>query len=180
MSVGADVKLRSIDPENKPYSISEVMLLTGWSRPTVIRRFEREKDVLIINHPEKMHKRGRRHFRIPRHVYRRVVRAHGSDDLQSYTPPGTEMSKQEKFLWAVQTVILANARSDSQPERPRKYPQLALDSGVAIIARKALTVSERIPPGMTGGEAATEFCLLLLNDAKGRTEPLPSWLRGPY
>ncbi len=58
----------------RPYTISEVMALTGFSRPTIIRQFERERGVLILDSPETMHKRGRRTIRIPRAVFERVIR----------------------------------------------------------------------------------------------------------
>jgi hypothetical protein len=51
-----------------------VAALTGFSRQTVTRIFEKEKGVLILEHLEKMHKRGYRSIRIPRAVYERVVR----------------------------------------------------------------------------------------------------------
>jgi hypothetical protein len=64
-------------PSNKtltPYSVAEVAELTGFSRQTVTRLFEKERGVLIIERPEKLHKRGHRSIRIPRAVYERVVR----------------------------------------------------------------------------------------------------------
>ena len=58
----------------KPFTVAEVAELTGYSRQTVTRLFEREPGVLLINRPEKMHKRRYRSMRIPRTVYERVVR----------------------------------------------------------------------------------------------------------
>ena len=55
-------------------TVAEVAELTGFSRQTVTRLFEEELGVLIVARPEKMHKRGYRSIRIPRHVYERVVR----------------------------------------------------------------------------------------------------------
>jgi AraC-like DNA-binding protein len=55
-------------------TVAEVAALTGFSRQTVTRIFEKEKGVLILEHLEKMHKRGYRSIRIPRAVYERVVR----------------------------------------------------------------------------------------------------------
>ena len=70
------IRMETIRPKltAKPYSVTEIMALTGWSRQTVIRVFEKERGVLIAPHPEKMHKRGRRTIRIPRAVYDRVER----------------------------------------------------------------------------------------------------------
>lgn len=56
------------------YSIAEVAALTGLSRQTVIRLFEKEPGVLILKRPESMHKRGYRTIRIPCATYDRVIR----------------------------------------------------------------------------------------------------------
>ena len=48
--------------------------LTGLSRRTVIRMFEKEPGVIVVlDNPETLHKRRYRTIRIPRAVYRRVV-----------------------------------------------------------------------------------------------------------
>ena len=60
-------------PEPQTYSVLEVAALTGLSRQTVTRLFEKEPGVLVLNRSEKMHKRGYRTLRIPRHVYDRVL-----------------------------------------------------------------------------------------------------------
>jgi hypothetical protein len=53
--------------------VGEVAALTGFSRQTVTRIFEREKGVLILARPESLHKRSYRSIRIPRSVYERVM-----------------------------------------------------------------------------------------------------------
>ena len=55
------------------YTVGEVAALTGFSRQTVTRMFEREKGVLILARPESLHKRSYRSIRIPRAVYERVM-----------------------------------------------------------------------------------------------------------
>jgi hypothetical protein len=58
----------------KPYTVAEVSELTGFSRQTVTRMFEREPGVLIIGNAKSVHdKRSYRSIRIPRAVYERVV-----------------------------------------------------------------------------------------------------------
>jgi hypothetical protein len=54
-------------------SVNDAAELSGFSRNTIIRMFSSEKDVLVLNRPEKMHKRRYRTIRIPRHVYERVI-----------------------------------------------------------------------------------------------------------
>lgn len=60
--------------EKQAYKPREVAALLGFSIPTVIRLFENEPGVLILERPEKMHKRRYRSIRIPRIVYERVIR----------------------------------------------------------------------------------------------------------
>jgi hypothetical protein len=56
------------------YTVAEVAALTGLSSKTVIRLFENEQGVIVLERPEKLHKRSYRSIRIPRHVYERVIR----------------------------------------------------------------------------------------------------------
>jgi hypothetical protein len=58
--------------DTTPYTVAEVAGLTGLSRQTVIRLFERERGVLIVEEKKKG-KRQYRSLRIPRPVFRRVV-----------------------------------------------------------------------------------------------------------
>ena len=59
---------------DKPvYTVADVAALTGFSRQTITRLFEKEAGVLVIEHKEAMHKRNHRSIRIPRHVYERVI-----------------------------------------------------------------------------------------------------------
>ncbi len=51
----------------------EVSELTGLSRQTVTRLFEREPGVIVLERKETMHKRSYRSIRIPRSVYERVI-----------------------------------------------------------------------------------------------------------
>ena len=51
--------------EKLAYTISEVVESAGFSRNTVTRLFEHEKGVLVLSHPEEMHKRRYRSIRIP-------------------------------------------------------------------------------------------------------------------
>jgi len=48
--------------------------MTGFSRSTITRLFEHERDVLVIERPTQKHKRRYRSIRIPHHVYERVLR----------------------------------------------------------------------------------------------------------
>ena len=61
-------------PEEKAFTIREIAALTGFSRQTITRMFQKEKGVLVIDRPEAMHKRKYRSIRIPRAVCDRVLR----------------------------------------------------------------------------------------------------------
>ena len=54
--------------------MAEVSEMTGFSRSTITRLFEHERDVLVIERPTQKHKRRYRSIRIPHHVYERVLR----------------------------------------------------------------------------------------------------------
>lgn len=56
------------------YTVTEVAALTGFSRQTVTRMFERESGVIVLTRPETMNKRGYRSIRIPQAVFERVLR----------------------------------------------------------------------------------------------------------
>jgi predicted transcriptional regulator len=58
--------------EKLAYTVDEVAALTGFSRDTITRIFEKEPGVLILNRPTKMNKRRYRSIRIPHSVYERV------------------------------------------------------------------------------------------------------------
>ena len=59
--------------DKQTYTIGEAAELTGLSPQTMTRMFEDEPGVIIIDRPEKMHKRRHRTIRIPRQVYERVI-----------------------------------------------------------------------------------------------------------
>ena len=65
----------TVDPNERPYSINELTVLHNLSRRTVIRLYENEPGVQILqgsrDHQQAL---GRRHrtVRVPRHVYMRV------------------------------------------------------------------------------------------------------------
>ena len=55
------------------YTVDDVAAMMGLSRRTVIRLFEIEPGVMILERPERTHKRRFRSIRIPRTVYERVA-----------------------------------------------------------------------------------------------------------
>ncbi len=54
--------------ETQIYTVADVAKMTGCSRRTIVRVFERERGVLILK------KSKRRTLRIPRPVYERVIK----------------------------------------------------------------------------------------------------------
>ena len=67
------LKLSPMEARHKlAYTIREAARLTGLSRQTITRIFEREQGVIVMRHAES--KRKYRSIRIPRPVYERVIR----------------------------------------------------------------------------------------------------------
>ena len=86
------------------------------------------------------------------------------------------MSKQEKFLWMVQTIILSNAANvSSQPEHAERFRHVISATGVSYTAFEALEASEKIPSAMTASDAAQEFCLYMLENLRSDGAECPSW-----
>jgi hypothetical protein len=89
------------------------------------------------------------------------------------------MTKQEQFLWLVQTSILANAvnMASSDDNRDRYRHEISA-TGVLITMDQALRASEMIPDRLTAGEAASEFCgyfLSNIRETEETTPQVPSW-----
>ena len=60
--------------DKQAYTVAEVSAMTGFSRQTVTRMFEKEPGVIVVKRPETLRKRSYRSIRIPRAVFERVVR----------------------------------------------------------------------------------------------------------
>lgn len=60
--------------EKEIYTVAEVAAKMGFSESTIIRMFEKEPGVLIVERPRTRTKQRYRSIRIPRHVYERVLR----------------------------------------------------------------------------------------------------------
>ena len=61
-------------PAEQHETVAELARRWGWSKKTVIRVFEREPGVLILDRPETRRKRGYRTITIPKSVAERVHR----------------------------------------------------------------------------------------------------------
>lgn len=59
--------------KKEAYTVGEVSAMTGLSRQTITRLFERERGVIVLHRPEAMHKRSYRTIRILRAAYERVM-----------------------------------------------------------------------------------------------------------
>jgi hypothetical protein len=93
------------------------------------------------------------------------------------------MTKQEQFLWIVQTMVLANAINVST-RKPISDEDRTLVSatGAFISMDEAIRASGLIPQDMNAAEAANEFCSFMfknLRDAEekaaGHTLQCPHW-----
>lgn len=84
------------------------------------------------------------------------------------------MTKQEIFLWGVQTVVLSNntnmIRQDVEGVRSHVYSA----TGVYGVVQDAIYASERIPDSMTAEEAIHDFCFFMLENLRGKSK-CPAW-----
>jgi hypothetical protein len=92
------------------------------------------------------------------------------------------MTKQEQFLWIVQTTILANGINlSSNPDYATKYRADYSATAVLITADDAIYASGRVPEHMTAYQAANEFFTYILQNLRdaeekaGNEVKLPSW-----
>jgi hypothetical protein len=94
-----------------------------------------------------------------------------------------KLSKQEEFLWIVQTMVIANAINlSSVPDWAEDYRAEISASGVFITMDEAVRASGLIPEDLTAAEAANGFCsftLKNLRDAEekvaGHSLTVPHW-----
>lgn len=93
------------------------------------------------------------------------------------------MTKQEQFLFVVQTTVLANCTNlASMPDRAEKYRADISATGVKFKMAEALNASNRITDDMEAIEAAGDFCNFMLTNIRDQAEeaeekPMrcPSW-----
>jgi len=93
------------------------------------------------------------------------------------------MTKQEQFLFVVQTATLANGINlSSDPETAEKYRSVISATGVLGLMDEVLWASERIPSSLSAYDAAFEFCGFMLPNlrdseerAGGTSMTVPRW-----
>lgn len=93
------------------------------------------------------------------------------------------MTKEDQFLWIVQTTMLGNAVNLATiPETEKQFRDVISATGTLIVASEAVDVSQRIPDGMTSSEAAQEFCTFMLPNLREQEEKsqgdemtVPAW-----
>jgi hypothetical protein len=87
------------------------------------------------------------------------------------------MTKQEQFLWLVQTILLSNvANVASLPEYAGRFRHLISATGVAQTASEALRVSTLLPVHKDASELAVEFCFYMLDNLRSSDTPCPFWV----
>jgi len=86
------------------------------------------------------------------------------------------MTKQEQFLWVVQTCILANGINlSTQPEHAEKHRHNYSGVGAKNLMADAVRASERIPSDMGALDAADDFCAYMILGGAEEGESCPSW-----
>ena len=70
------------------------------------------------------------------------------------------MTRDEEFLWIVQTAILANAVNlATDSDKKTDYRDDYSSTGVRMVMREAIRASKLIPKGMDVADAADDFCI---------------------
>ena len=93
------------------------------------------------------------------------------------------MTKQEEFLWIVQTALLANGINlASHPNAADQYRHVFSATGMLGTAGDAVAVSKRIPAEMSARDAACDFCGFMLDNlqddyqkTEGIQKRCPAW-----
>ena len=89
------------------------------------------------------------------------------------------MTKQEQFLWAVQTMLLANSVNvTTQPSFDESKRHIVSATGLSNSIRAALAASEKIPPELSAFAAAMEFCGWMLENLREDGAKMPTWFYG--
>ncbi|MGN5375913.1 hypothetical protein [Sphingomonas hankookensis] len=93
------------------------------------------------------------------------------------------MTKQEQFLWVVQTLSIHNAINlSTDPERRDKYRHEISPTGAFMNCDEALRASTLIPEKMSAIDAANEFFFFIASNlrdsedkANGKRSECPEW-----
>lgn len=89
------------------------------------------------------------------------------------------MTKQEQFLWAVQTLLLTNSVNvTTQPGFNEAKRHIVSTTGVSNSVRAALAASEKIPADLSASDAAMEFCRWMLENLREDSAKMPAWIYG--
>ncbi len=86
------------------------------------------------------------------------------------------MTKQEQFLYIVQTAILANGTNmASDPETRDRFRHEASAIGTMMLAEEAIRASELIPADMSAADAAGDFCGHMFTNLREEGQNVPWW-----
>lgn len=91
------------------------------------------------------------------------------------------ISKQEQFLWMVQTRLLANAVNlASDPNSSQQFRHEISATRLGFNTSEAVYASERIPEDMDAIDAADDFCEYMLSNLRPEGMDLPYWFARGY
>lgn len=85
------------------------------------------------------------------------------------------ITKQERFLWMVQTVYLSNAINRSLDDEALERRHEFSATGTIGFTSDALEASERIPDHMSAAEAADEFLGWMIEHLREPDDTVPGW-----
>jgi len=86
------------------------------------------------------------------------------------------VTKQEQFLWIVQTCIMANGiNMSTQPEYADERRHQYSGVGAKNLMADAVRASLRIPNDLDATDAADDFCIFMVLGDRERRGECPEW-----
>ncbi len=86
------------------------------------------------------------------------------------------MTKQEKFLWIVQTCLLSNAVNLATSKHADEYRHEVGATGQYGNAQEAIRASEIIPFDMSAEDAAHSFIFYICSNLREQGDRCPAWM----
>ena len=89
------------------------------------------------------------------------------------------MTKQEQFLWGVQTLLLLYANHHALDANVRADPTHISAAGNVVTVHMALAASKRIPDELDVTDAIHQFHFAYVHQSRDGSQPdIPGWLFG--
>ncbi|WP_405423505.1 hypothetical protein [Pantoea stewartii] len=85
------------------------------------------------------------------------------------------MTKQELFLWGVQTLLISNNGNVSKSDLNGEKRHIYSATGNYSIVQDAIYASQRIPAELTAEDAINDFCFYMFENLREENAICPHW-----